>query len=129
MSETIKTSEPGWLTRVGRAYKQRESVVIVDDGRTGFDPESQTLMQFGLEAKLTAREWAGLGISLGMTAAGMAMVVMAVLDPEPTSKLGLLVGSGALCLLGGGFQALRILTRQKPPTVSFTARGIEIRWD
>ena len=129
MSETIHTGDGNWLQRVAQAYKARRPVVIVDDAQTGFDPNVQTLMQFARDAKLSTREVAGLAVSLGMSAAGVAMVVLAFVDPEPTSKLGLLVAGGCVCVLGGGFQAVQILTRQKPPRVKVTPRGIEICWD
>jgi hypothetical protein len=50
------------------------------------------------------------------------------MDPEPTSKLGLLIGGGVTCVLCGGFGAIRILTHLKPPNVRVTAQGIEIAW-
>jgi hypothetical protein len=77
---------------------------------------------------LSRREIAGVSVALGMSGAGLTMVVLAFLDPEPTSKLGLLVGGGLTCVLGGGFSAIRILTTHKPPEVRVTARGIEISW-
>ena len=57
------------------------------------------------------------------------MVVLAVLDPEPTSKLGLLVGGGAVCVLSGGLTAVAILTRRRPPTIEMGPGGFKIRWE
>lgn len=57
------------------------------------------------------------------------MVLLAFVDPEPTSKLGLLIGGGLACVLGGGFSAIRVLTRAKPPHVRITPLGFEIDWD
>ena len=59
----------------------------------------------------------------------MMMVVLAFLDPEPTSKLGLLVGGGAVCLLTGGLTAVAILTRRRPPTIEMSAAGFKISWE
>jgi hypothetical protein len=39
-----------------------------------------------------------------------------------------MVGGGAVCVLGGGFSAIRILTQHKPPNIRATAKGIEIFW-
>ncbi len=39
------------------------------------------------------------------------MIVVGVADSEPTSKLGLLIGGGVICVAGGGFSAIRILTK------------------
>ena len=126
---SVKTSERGWLARVAQAYRARESVVVVDDAHVGFDPQHESLIQMAVNAKLSPRELAAVAVSVGMGAAGVGMVVLAFLDPEPTSKLGLLVGGGVACVLGGGFGAIRVLTRVKPPRVRLTARGIEIGWD
>jgi hypothetical protein len=57
------------------------------------------------------------------------MVVLAVLDPEPTSKLGLLVGGGAVCVLTGGLTAVGILTRRRPPNIEMSAGGFKISWE
>jgi hypothetical protein len=56
------------------------------------------------------------------------MVVLAFLDPEPTSKLGLLVGGGAVCVLTGGLTAVRILTKMRPPNVQIGPSGMKIFW-
>ena len=126
---SVKTSERGWLERVAHAYKAREAVVVVDDAQVGFNPSNESLLETAMSAKLSARELAAVGVAVGMSAAGIGMVVLAFLDPEPTSKLGLLVGGGVACVLGGGFGAIRVLTRVKPPRVRITPRGIEIGWD
>jgi hypothetical protein len=83
----------------------------------------------GISARLSPREWAAVAVSLGLSAAGVAFVVLAVLDPEPTSKLGLLVGGGALCALTGGASAVGILIRRRPPNIEVDGKGFRIRWD
>jgi hypothetical protein len=102
--------------------------VLVDDAHLGINPEDQTLLQMAKISGLSKREIAGISVALGMSGIGVTMVVLAILDPEPTSKLGLLVGGGAVCVLGGGFSAIRILTQHKPPNIRATAKGIEIFW-
>jgi hypothetical protein len=126
---TIRTSEKDWLPRLTQAYRHRTQVELVDDAQLGVDPATQSLLQMGATGRLTRREWSAVSLSAGMTLFGATLVVMAVLDPEPTSKLGLLVGSGALLALTGGFQTIRVLTRQKPPSITITAKGIHIGWD
>lgn len=32
---TVRTSEPGWMTRLARAYRNREKALIVDDAEVG----------------------------------------------------------------------------------------------
>ena len=130
MDETsIKTSDQRWLERLARAYREHAPVSLVDDANVGIDPSTQTIFQLARAARLSAREMAGVAVALGMSAAGVAMVALAFLDPEPTSKLGLMIGGGITCLLGGGFSAIKILTREKPPTVHVTPSGFRIEWD
>jgi len=126
---TILTSEKGWLTRLAGAYRNRLPVRLVDDARVGIDPKSQNLVAMGLRARLTATEWVAVGISLGLSAAGVGFVVLAFLDPEPTSKLGLLVGGGALCALTGGVSAVGILISRRPPNIQVDGNGFRISWD
>jgi hypothetical protein len=124
----IRTSEEGWFTQLARAYKQKTPVLLVDDAKVGIDPAVDSLAAMGLKAKLTPREWSAVSVAVGLSAAGAAMVVLAFLDPEPTSKLGLLVGGGAVCVLTGGLTAVRILTKMRPPNVQIGPAGMKIFW-
>jgi len=126
---TIRTSSAGWFSELARAYKLRARVVLVDDARVGISPESETLLDMGKRAGLSAREWAGVLVSLGMSAVGAWVIVMAVLDPEPYSKVVSTIIAGAMLLGAGGFAAIRILTHHKPPKVTLSGRGFEIAWD
>jgi hypothetical protein len=124
----VRTSDPNWLRSLALLYRARASGVLIDDARLGINPEDQTLLQMARISGLSRREIASVSVALGMSTVGVTMVILAVLDPEPTSKLGLLVGGGAVCVLGGGFSAIRILTNHKPPNIRATAKGIEIFW-
>jgi hypothetical protein len=126
---TIRTSEQGWLAQLAKAYRNRDQVVILDDANVGIDPGSQTLLEMGLKTGLSRKEWTAVLIAGGMTIFGAAVIILAILDPDPTSKLGLLIASGAVLTLGGGFSAIRILTKHKPPKVRVSRSGIEIEWD
>lgn len=131
-TDIIKTSDPGWLERLARAYRERDSVVVVDDAGAGIDPARQSLFEMAREVRLTPREMAAVAVAIGMSGAGVLMVVLAFLDPEPTSKLGLLVGGGALCVFTGGLTAVRILVHNRPPRVRVEAGNVarfEISWD
>ncbi len=125
----VKTSDPNWLRALARLYRARTAGVILDDAGLGISPADQTLLQMARDSGLSKREIAGVCVALGMSGVGVTMVVLAFLDPEPTSKLGLLVGGGAVCVLGGGFSAIRILTNHKPPNIRATPHGIEISWN
>ncbi len=124
----IKTSEEKWFRRLAEAYRDRANIVLVDDARVGINPARDSLAAMGLKAGLSPTEWTAVGVAIGMSAAGIMMVVLAFVDPEPTSKLGLLVGGGALCVLTGGMTAVRILTKLRPPNVAFGSSGIQISW-
>lgn len=125
----IKTSEQNWLGQMASAYKKKQPITLIDDANVGISPESQTILQMGKEAGLSKREWVAVGVSLGMSAAGIWMIVAGVADPEPTSKLGLLIGGGVICVASGGFSAIRILTKHKPPKVTVGKNGFEISWE
>jgi hypothetical protein len=126
---TIRTSQKGWLSLLTEAYRARTPVRLLDDAKVGIDPKNQSLVSMGISARLSATEWAAVGVSLGLSAAGVVFVVLAFVDPEPTSKLGLLLGGGALCALTGGASAIGILTRRRPPNIEVDGKGFRIRWD
>jgi hypothetical protein len=125
----IKTSSAGWFSQLARAYKLRARVRLVDDAKVGISPDSETLLDMGKRARLSAREWAGVLVSLGMSVVGAWIIVMAVLDPEPYSKVVSTIVAGAVLLGAGGFAAIRILTHHKPPKVTLSPRGFEIAWE
>jgi hypothetical protein len=124
----VRTSDPNWLRSLALLYRARQAGVLIDDAGLGINPEDQTLLQMARISGLSRREIAGVSVALGMSGVGVTMVVLAFLDPEPTSKLGLLVAGGTVCVLGGGFSAIRILTHHKPPNIRATPHGIEISW-
>jgi hypothetical protein len=126
---TIRTSDAGWLAELANAYRQEQPVLVVDDAGIGLDPNSQSLLGMGKAAGLKRREWAGVGVSLGLSGVGLWMVVAAVASPEPTSKLGLLIAGGSVLMFSGGFSAIRLLTDRRPPVVEVTRLGLRISWE
>ncbi len=127
--EIIRTSEPGWFLKLARAYRERRAATLIDDGGIGVDPEAESLLEMGRKSRLSSSEWAAVLVALGVSSVGVWLVRMAILDPEPTSKLWLLIGSGAVCIIGGGFLAIQILSNRRPPTVRITPEGISIVWE
>lgn len=124
----VRTSQSGWLAVLAKAYKDRTPALLIDDANVGIDPAHQTLFDMGRKGGLSKTELAGACVGVGMTAAGVLFVVLAFLDPEPTTKLGLLIVSGAVLALTGGLSAIHILTKVKPPNIRVTSQGIEIVW-
>ena len=125
---TIRTSEPEWFRTLATAYKKRAPVLLIDDANVGVDPAQQTLLQMGKHAALSPREWSAVLIALGVGAAGVWMIVAAIVDPEPTSKLGMLILGGAVFLGLGGFSAIKTLTGHQPPTIEVTKLGFRLHW-
>jgi hypothetical protein len=125
----IRTSELGWFSALARAYKEREEVLVIDDAEVGFNPADESLLEIARNSKLGMREIAGACIALGMSAVGVGMVLAAVLDPEPISKLTVLVAGGIGLAATGGLTAVWILTGRKPPNVIAGTRGLQIRWE
>ena len=94
----IHTSGEGWVKQVAEAYRMRKPIILEDDAHVGVDPRKDTLLQMGVKADLSRREWSGVLISLGLAGVGLWLVVMAVLDPEPFSKVAVAIVAGAVLL-------------------------------
>ena len=127
----IRASEKDWFKKLAEAYKNKINVIFIDDAGLNINPAIQTLLEMGQKAGIEPREWIAVLISVGVAGAGVYMIVAAILDPEPTIKLGLLIVGGSVSLVGRGFSAIRVLTKQKPPTIEVSQGGIKIKikWD
>jgi len=128
-NQFIYTSEQSWFKQVTHCYRKKEPFTLVDDSDLGVDPAIQHIYEMGRLAKMTSREWMATLVSLGLCGIGLRMMVLAVIDPEPTSKLGLLVASGTVLALTGGLNSVRILTHLKPPSITVSANQFGISWE
>jgi hypothetical protein len=124
----IRTSEQGWFAALAKAYKDRAPTLVIDDANVGLDLEKDNLFNVGRKARLSAGEITATGVALGMSSVGIVILVAAFFDPEPTSKLTLLVSGGIFLVATGGLTAVYILTGKRPPNVSATGKGFEISW-
>ncbi|MBU0654242.1 MAG: hypothetical protein KJ914_03815 [Gammaproteobacteria bacterium] len=124
----IKTSQEGWLKDLAVTYKEKTPVTIFDDAKVGIDLTKDSIFDMGRKAELTTAEITAVCVAIGMSVTGIGMILLAFFDPEPTTKLGLLIGGGATLLLTGGFSAIYVLTKQKPPKVKIGPNGIEVEW-
>jgi hypothetical protein len=125
----IKTSEKGWITELAKAYKEKIPAVLYDDAQVGINPKFDTIFQMGAKARLGVQQWTAVVVALGVAATGAYLVVMAVIDPEPFSKIAFALGAGTVMVLGGGFSAVQTLTQQRPPKITLHANGsFEIAW-
>ena len=110
----IRSSDPDWLASTLKAYGQQQSFKFVDDGNIGVEPGD---METGLKLLVAAARkgecsWqiiAAALVGLGMAAAGIWMVRAALVDPEPTSRLTLLITGGLMLATTGGAAALNAL--------------------
>lgn len=126
----IYTSSQDWLKQLAAAYRARMAITLVDDAELGVNPVSQTLLDMGRHAALSVKEWMAVLVSLGMGGLGAWLIVMAVIDPEPYTKISFALGAGTVMTMGGGWSAVRVLTGHKPPTVTLSPRGgFEIRFE
>jgi hypothetical protein len=126
----IRTSSPGWLASLASAYRWQRSVELLDDARIGIDPIRDTLLDMGKKAKLSHREWLAVLVALGIGFAGAYLLIMAILDPEPYSKIAIALATGGLLIAGGGFTAIRVLVGHRPPTIRISPNGgFEIFFD
>ena len=126
----IRTSTSGWMVALAKAYRARAPVELIDDARLGVDPIRETLLDMGRRAGLSTREWVAVLVALGVGLAGAYLLVMAILDPEPYSKISFALATGGVLVLSGGFGAIRVLVGHKPPTVRLSPHGgFEIVFD
>jgi hypothetical protein len=106
MNNIIKTSQDDWLEKAIKLYVEKKPFVLVDDANYGLkekDLVSAVSLLKAAKAKnrVTWKQITGLLAGLGITGAGIWMVAAAIADPEPTTKLGLLIGGGVVLALTG----------------------------
>jgi len=125
----IRTSQPDWLPRLFQSYETREAFQFIDDRGFGVDL-TRSLFVVSLRAGLSLKEWFAVLAALGITGFGAFMVVVAILDPEPISKLGLLIAAGAVLFFTGSVSILKILVGLHPPNVTVSpTNGVVISWE
>jgi hypothetical protein len=111
---TIHTKEPNWVENALKAYTKKIEFNLVDDGEVGLSEKdvksAMNLLAFmKREKRLSVKDITTILISLGITASGVWIVLAAIADPEPTSKLTLLIAGGLVLALTGSLGTLRAL--------------------
>lgn len=112
--KVVRTSEEDWLERALELYTDKAVFVFIDDAGLGL---TQKDLQSAVSLIRAAKVKGGLPLKsimavlfgLGLSGAGIWMIVAAIADPEPTSKLGLLIAGGVLITLTGGMGTLSAL--------------------
>ena len=87
---------------------------MIDDAELGLSEKdvksAMHLLAFmKREKRLSIKDISTILIGLGITASGVWIVLAAIADPEPTSKLTLLIAGGMVLALTGSLGTLRAL--------------------
>lgn len=111
MGRIIRTSEVNWFESAINCYSEKTRFTFIDDANIGItdeDLKSAFNLILGVRKK-TVQTWKSIvGVLAGMGISGMGIYIigLAIVDPEPTTKLGLLVGGGLVIVLTGSLGAL-----------------------
>lgn len=111
MTNVIRTAEKDWLERAIKCYSKKNRFTIIDDGKLGItekDLKSAVNLMRGA-VKKTDETWksiVGVLSGIGINVAGIYIIRLAITDPEPTTKLGLLIGGGLVLVLTGSLGIL-----------------------
>lgn len=114
MKEIIKTTDPQWLEKSITHYSDKKEFSFIDDAKLGMTKaDLSSAVQLIKAAKTkggkTLKQITAVLVGLGMSAAGIGIIILAILDPEPTTKLGLLVGGGLVLVLTGSYATMKTL--------------------
>lgn len=109
----IRTSQSDWLKVALDCYANKTPFVLVDDARLGFTSQDLetgiALISAANKRGLSFTEIALLLGSLGVCGMGIWLIVVAVVDPEPTSKFGFLLAGGVVLIVTGSLSILATL--------------------
>lgn len=114
MNLILKTSNTEWLKIAIENYSKKRAFTLIDDAKIGLTEKDLISAVTLIRA---AKKKGGSSIktiaqaltSIGITGAGIYIVILAIADPEPTSKLGLLITGGLILAVTGSLGALSSL--------------------
>lgn len=114
MKHIINTSDPKWLEKSITLYSTKKEFSFIDDAELGFtETDLHSAVDMIKAAKTkgghTLKQITAVLVGLGMSAAGIGIIVLAIFDPEPTTKLGLLIGGGLVLVLTGSYATMKTL--------------------
>ena len=109
--EKIKTSNKKWFKKAMQCYKEKKEFIFIDDANIGVTKKD---LSSGINlikntyntGSLTWQQISAALTSIGITSAGVYLIILAIADPEPTSKLGLLISGGVTLALTGSLGAI-----------------------
>jgi hypothetical protein len=133
MKDIVKTSAKDWLGKAIKLYTARKKFTLNDDAGVGINEvdlkSAVTLIRAAKhKGAATWQQIAAVFAGIGITGIGVWMVAVAIIDPVPTSKLGLLVAGGILLALTGAVGTLAglgvrfVVTAKSPQGHTFEIR-------
>ncbi len=113
----IRTSQTNWLKRALIQYRNANSFEFVDDASFGIrkkDLQSPISLVKRVHDReiMTWKEIAQIVTGIGMAAIGLKLILLAIMDPEPTSRLAILLTGGVTLILGGSYAILKALGQE-----------------
>jgi hypothetical protein len=110
---SIRTSQQDWLVQALNHYVNKSPFSLIDDAGLGLKEEDLKsaigLISAARMRGLSLAEIVRLLASLGVCGLGVGLIVVAVMDPEPTSKFGCLLAGGVVLILTGSLSLLASL--------------------
>lgn len=128
---TIHTSNKDWLKMVIRQYSDKQPFTLIDDAAIGLteeDLKSAINLLRGVKSKgIPWKQIVGVLASVGVSGAGIYILSLAITDPEPTSKLWLIVVGGLFMAVMGSFGTLSSLGVKFSVTASALGNSFNIK--
>ncbi|MFK8046166.1 MAG: hypothetical protein AB8B72_11770 [Crocinitomicaceae bacterium] len=114
MKKVIKSSDIDWLEAALKEYASKKEFTFIDDqklGLTEHDLKSAVNLIKASKSKAgkTVKQITAVLVGIGLSAAGVWIIILSIADPEPTTKLGLLIAGGFVLAISGGYGTLRAL--------------------
>jgi hypothetical protein len=114
MNEIVRTSEKDWLEKSLKLYTEKKLFKFIDDAGlklTEEDLRSAVDLIRAAKSKggVSWQQIVGVLAGIGITGVGVWIIAAAIADPEPTTKLGLLIAGGIILALTGSLGTLAAL--------------------
>jgi hypothetical protein len=112
--QNINTSDKDWLEKALTCYRDKHPFILTDDSQIGITEKDlisavKLIQKAKKSGSMTVKQLATVLTSIGLSSVGIWLILIAVADPEPTSKLGILLAGGVALIALGGLSILRSL--------------------
>jgi hypothetical protein len=110
----VRTSDPGWLDKALKAYRCRTPFHFTDDAGLGVT-ENDLVSAVALirrakqSGKMSWKDISQILTGMGLSGVGIWLIAASIADPEPTSKLWILLAGGVVLIMTGGLSILKAL--------------------